>query len=235
MTDVAKEPSAWSQSKCSDISLEGLISRNKVAYKWKAPYRSFVLRECVFWRVHDLLTQSDLLYEAQHILGSRILLRSALESIAILVYLNQSTQEVLDKKVDFHTFSETTTRLLLGSKDGSTKHAAINILSVLEKFEKKYTGISHVYATLSESAHPNWEGMCFGYSKVDHEKHESHFSNRWVELWASSHDPLAIALARLFESEYNTVWPSLMEQLEVWIEKNDEKLEATKSRAQTGD
>ena len=228
MSDIAKVLAAWAESKCSEISIKNLLARNKVAYKWKAPYRSLVVRECVFWRIHDLLTQADILYEARHILGSRILLRSALESIAVLVYLNQSIQKVLDQQIDFHDFAETTSQLLLVSKDGSTKHAAINIVTVLKQCEKQYAGISHLYATLSESAHPNWEGLCFGYSKVDHKNYESHFSNRWEELWSSSHDPIALALTRILESEYFILWPSLIEQLEAWVESNDEMLEATK-------
>lgn len=80
------------------------LSRNPTAYKWKCSFRVWMLREAVFWRLHDLMTQSYALYKQRHILGARILLRSGFESLATLIYLNQIMQQVLDNKLDFHAF-----------------------------------------------------------------------------------------------------------------------------------
>ena len=117
--DVIQE---WQSSLCPKIELGGLYSRNPTAHKWKAPYRSMVLRELVFWRLSDLLLQTVVLAENNHHLGARILLRSAFETLGILIYLNQKTDAVLADREDFNAFNETTTRLMLGSKDGSTNH-----------------------------------------------------------------------------------------------------------------
>ncbi|MFZ3032735.1 MAG: hypothetical protein WA138_01795, partial [Parvibaculum sp.] len=87
-------------SRMASIPISGLISRNPVAYKWKAPFRSWVLRETVFWRLHDLLVQSYLLHQHRHGLGARILLRSGFETLAVLIYLNQLMQQVLDEKLN---------------------------------------------------------------------------------------------------------------------------------------
>jgi hypothetical protein len=81
-----------------------------------------MLREAVFWRVHDLKTQSYALHQQGHGLGARILLRSGFESLAILIYLIQLMQQVHDGELNFHAFSERTSVLLLGSRDGSTEH-----------------------------------------------------------------------------------------------------------------
>lgn len=43
--------------------------------------------------------------------------------------------------------------------------------------EEKYEGLMQLYTALSECAHPNYEGICFGYSDVNPERHETHFSN----------------------------------------------------------
>ena len=162
-------------------------------------------------------------------MGSRILIRSAIESIATLIYLNQLTEKVLAGTLNFHKFSNKTSRLLLGSKDKSTKHNAVHIIDVLEQCEKKYPGITEVYSTLSESAHPNFEGVCFGYSRVDYEKNETNFSNFWASMWADRHHSLMKLCVMTFESQYTDEWTSQIDKLEAWVTANDAMLEATKN------
>lgn len=230
MGDIAATLDRWKESLSPQVSLAALFSRNPIAHKWKATLRSVTLRECVFWRVHDLLTQAHLLHREKHTLGSRILIRSALESAATLIHLNQLTVQVLDGILDFHDFDLRTRNLLLGSRNGSTKHTSINIVTVLSHCERRYKGVSGIYATLSECAHPSYEGICIGYSQVDLERFETNFSNRWSELWADRHDRLVELVAAVFEKEYNDVWPDLFNKLEAWIEAHDAELEATKSK-----
>ena len=228
MSEIEQILRRWTESLCAFVSVGGQLARNPTAHKWKATYRSLVLRETVFWRTHDLLTQAHLLYKAKHILGSRILIRGALESVAILIHLNQLTAQVIDGTLNFHAFDERTRKLMLGSRDGSTKHAPINIVTVLKHCEKKYEGLSSIYATLSECAHPNFEGVCIGYSEIDYERHETHFSNKWEDMWADRHVSLVKLVCLVFETEYNDVWAPQLEELETWLSKNDAELEATK-------
>lgn len=218
----------WQKSLCQRVEVGGLFARSPVAHKWKAPFRSLVLRETVFWRAHDLLTQSYEMHLAGQALGARILLRSAFETVATLIYLNQAIAAVVDGTQEFHSFSRKTSRLLLGSRDKSTKHEAINIVSVLGKCDKTYPGIVGLYAALSESAHPNFEGMCFGYSRIDHDNHVSEFSNNMSAMYE---DKLVSAMELcifIFEYEYNTEWTRQFAQLETWIVENDAMLESTK-------
>jgi hypothetical protein len=228
MPTITETLAHWQNSLCPRVEVGGLFARNPVAHKWKAPFRSLVLRETVFWRIQDLLTQTYELHLARRTLGARILLRSAFETLATLIYLNQATAAVMAGTQDFHDFSRRSSRLLLGSRDKSTEHEAINIVSVLEKCEKRYPGIMGLYALLSESAHPNFEGLCFGYSRVDHDNHVSEFSNNMSAMYE---DKLVSAMELcmfVFEHEYNTEWPRQFGQLEKWIVENDARLEATK-------
>jgi hypothetical protein len=226
--DIDSALEAWKDSLFPSIPLGGLYARNKVAHKWKATYRSFVLREAICWRLQDLMSQSWLLHQQGHGLGARILLRSALETLAMLIYLNQLMQGVLNRKLDFHVFSDKTTALLTGSRNDDAGPQAVNILTVLEKCDRRYPGIKSMYHDLSESAHPNWEGLCSGYSTVDHDQHETIFSNRWMELHGNRHPDLLVLCIQTFYDEYNDVWDSLFTRLENWIEENDDELEATK-------
>ncbi len=188
-----------------------------------------MLREAVFWRLHDLMTQSYALHQQGHGLGPRILLRSGFETLAILIYLNQLMRQVLDDQLNFHSFGRRTSVLLLGSRDGSTNHQSLNIVTILQKCDKRYPGIEKLYAILSESAHPNYEGTVAGYSKIDHDEYETHFSNRWMELYGHHHLESMELCMSTFHHEYDDVWPPLMEKLEGWIEANDAELEATKN------
>ena len=220
----------WRKSLCPQIELAGLISRNSTAHKWKATYRSLVLRELVFWRFTDLLAQAAHLIRDKHILGARILVRSAIETLAILIYLNQKTDAVLDGKASFFDFADMTSRLMLGSRNRTTRVESINILSVLEKCDKQYPGIVRVYAEFSESAHPNYDGVCAGYSMIDEKEYRTDFKNRWTEKSGESELELLEICARTFEEEYNEVWPRDFEKLERWLVENDSTLEQQKDR-----
>ncbi|MBX9682846.1 MAG: hypothetical protein K2X41_03565 [Hyphomicrobium sp.] len=170
MNTVEQNLVNWKQSLLSSIPVGGLLSRNAVAYKWKATFRVWMLRESVFWRLHDLLTQSYALHQQGHGLGARVLLRSGFETLATLIYLNEHMQQVRDGELNFHVFDEKTTRLLLGSKNNEDGPRSLNIVTVLTKCDKRYPGLMNLYANLSESAHPSYEGLCMGYSKIDHDE-----------------------------------------------------------------
>ena len=231
MRPVDESLAAWKQAQCRRVDLGGLFARNSTAHKWKAPFRSLSLREAVSWRTQDLLEQSVALYDSGHLLGARILLRSAFETVAILVYLNQLTRKVLAGDLNFHDFSDKTTVLLLGSRDESTPHRSLNIVTILERCEARYPGMVSMYAMLSETAHPNYEGMAVGYSEVDHDSHVVQYLNRWKSLYGERHLNAIGLCATVFHREYHEEWVDAFEELEKWIEANDAQLEATKRRA----
>lgn len=228
MNAIEQNLANWKASLLPSIPVAGLLSRNPIAYKWKAPFRSWMLREAVFWRLHDLMTQSYALHQLGHTLGARILLRSGFESLATLIYLNQITQHVLDGKLSFHVFGAKTSKLLLGSRNDTTGPKSINIVTVLEKCDRRYPGLMNLYADLSESSHPSYEGLCKGYSKIDHSEYETIFSNRWEELYGDRHLGSMELCMKTFNREYDDIWTDLIKKLESWIEDNDVELEATK-------
>jgi hypothetical protein len=199
----------WKQSLLPNIPLAGIMSRNP---KYKSILRVWMLREAVFWRLHDLMTQSYALHERGHGLGARILLRSGFETLAMLIYLNQLIQQVLEGRLDFCSFGKKTSQLLLGSRNNQTTLESINIITVLDKCDKRYPGLKRVYENLSESAHPNYEGLCMGYSKIDPKKRETFFSNRWMEIYGNNHLNLMELCIHTFEYEYDEVCPDLIEK-----------------------
>lgn len=150
---------AMRNSLCREIDVGGLLSRNEIAHKWKAPWRALLLRESVAWRLIDLLDQSVHLQAEEMHLGARILVRSAFETLAVLVHVNLSMRGVVSGQVDFHHFSEHVTRLLLGSRNNSTPVENVHISKILGKANQRYRGLLSWYEDLSETAHPNYGGM----------------------------------------------------------------------------
>ena len=225
MDQIDETLEKWRKSLCKSVDVGGLISRNPIAHKWKAPFRSLSLREASSWRLQDLLYQSKLLSNSNQLLGARILLRSAFETLAVLIHLNQLMRKVVSGEMDFHTFSDKTTLLLLGSRDKSTPYKSQSIVAILQKCDRKYPGLFEIYESLCESVHPNYEGLSSVYSKIDHENHVTHYSNRWADLFSESQNHGVALCIKTFFHEYNEEWVEAMANLENWIVENDDKLE----------
>lgn len=229
MDAIEQNLAEWRASLMPSIPIAGLLSRNASAYKCKATFRCWVLREAAFWRITDLLTQSYALHRQEYGLGARILLRSGYETLAVLIYLNQLVGQVLEGKLNFHLFAQKTTVLLLGSRDDSTRHKSLNIATILGKCDKRYPGLEKLYGALSESAHPNYQGMAEGYSVVNQQEYETCFTNRWMDLHGDCHLNSLELCMYTFHHEYNDVWADRMEKLENWIVTHDASLEASKN------
>ena len=216
---------------CQEVDANAVRASNPVAHKWKAPWRCLILREAVAWRLHDLLSQSHKLACGNDLLGARILLRSGFETLAMLVYANRSMRNVVAGNVDFHAFSQRTSQLLLGSRDRTTSHESVGVLSMLQSADKRYPGMMNWYEALSETAHPNFEGMLHAYADTDENNKVTRFENRWSSLYGASHTDALKASLIVFEGEYNEEWPAAFTALEQWIERHDAVLEATRPNA----
>lgn len=227
MDAINQKLADWRDAHVASIPIRGLLVRAPDVYKWKAPFRCWVLREAAFWRVTDLLTQSVALHQQGHGLGACILLRSGFETVATLIYLNLKMQAVVEGNMNFDAFSLVTSQLVAGRKNERAGPIAINVITMLDHGERRYPGLRRIYDSLSESAHPNFDGLVWGYSKVDYDEHETNFSNRWMALYGEGHLN-AIDLCMLtFHHEYNDVWADQIEKLETWIAENDSTLGAT--------
>jgi hypothetical protein len=229
MSDLAIGLNSLKDSLCQQIDRGELFVRNPVAHKWKAPWRALVLRESVAWRLHDLLEQSLLLSRQEHLLGARILLRSAFETLAVLIYLNRSVRAVIAGTLDFQEFSEKTSKIILGSRNKTTNYEQVSILTVLQSADKRYPGLYKSYEALSESAHPNCDGMLLGYSTSDRNNHVTRFENKWLERYGPSHEDGIMVCLSIFADEYDNESVNALEALEKWLEVNDPQLKVTKS------
>jgi len=229
MKEIEAIVEKWMSERLDKIEVGELYSRNPIVHRWKAPFRTLVIRELVFWRHIDLLNQVVFMIKNDHILGARILLRSAFETIGILIYLNQRMNSLSEGLISYDEFESMTKRLLLGTKRSESKFEAINILTILEKCDKTYPGIFEVYKDLSETSHPNFEGMSIGYSELDEDNFVTHLKSRWKELFSGDLENLIMICISTFDREYNHVWPAQFSAVELWFEKNDDELRKRKT------
>lgn len=210
------------------VDAEEFYTQNFEIRKYKALFRAILLREAAAWRFHDLLEQIVFLLKSNHISGSQILMRSAYETMAILVYLNGIMKTAIASVNEFKEFSKKTTQLLLGSKDEMTLFEAINVLTMMKKMNKKYHGSQDRYNHLSETSHPNCEAMLLGYSSSNDDGIISNFENRWNVIYGKYFPAEVMVCLEIFLAEYNEEWIDAYEKLELWMIKNIDVLNQEK-------
>lgn len=225
MIDIENTLIGYQTTLCKKLEIAGLYSRSKTAHKWKLTFRLISLREGLSWRIVDILSQAFKLDNEKMIIGARILVRSALESICLLIYMNKKMQSVIENKISFSDFDEITLRLLLGTRNNKIGPVAINVLSLIDESDKKYAGLKLLYTDLCETAHPNYDGICAGYIKNDFKKYATEFGIFWDERFGDQHQEAIRICITIFEDEYNNEWIKRFEELENWLIANDAKLE----------
>ena len=159
-------------------------------------------------------------------------MRSALETWALLFYLNHKIDRTVFGKLSFLEFEETSKRLLMGSKDKSTPLEAFNVLTALKEADKKYSGLEQMYAEFSEAAHPNYAGVIAAYSSVDTVAFETHFHACVADKLTAILPPAAAYVFEVFDLEYNDT-ARLLQALEDWLEANDAELERLRSERES--
>lgn len=228
--DIEKTLQKFQSSKAQRVDVGGLLARSSIAHKWKLTYRLIVVREGICWRLMDLLEQAYKIGRQGMFVGARILTRSALETLCFLIYMNRKMQQVVENKLSFDDFQELTTRFLLGAKNNDEMPIPVNVMNFVQESEKKYRGIEKIYNDLSETAHPNYDGICQGYTKLNREEFETEFGVFWQERFGNQHEAAIEICLEVFEEEYNVVWTKWYEKLEEWLVENDAKLERQRSK-----
>jgi hypothetical protein len=215
----------WEGSFVTSIAVTDLLGRSPVAHKWKAPYRSLVIREALLRRMVDLGKQIALLSDHNGILGARIMLRCAIETTGMLVYLNQRTAAVVETEMSWPDFDGLTMQLLMGSRNGGTAFDAVNVLTMVDKANRDYGALKSMHERLSESVHPNYDGVTYGYTRGKQSDFETEFGNHWAANFGAEQGPATAYVFEVFGDAYNKQWISTMERLEAWLEANTARLE----------
>jgi hypothetical protein len=112
-------------------------------------------------------------FNAHRLVNAVVLLRAQIETVAACYAIVERGEDVLGKG-DLHTFHKRVLQAVYGTKplrEGEPFPAAVNVMKVLDKFEKVFPGTKRHYASLSEMAHPNMEGITV-FGRLDRDKWE---------------------------------------------------------------
>lgn len=188
------------------VSLPQSLSPADISCTAKIPYNAIVYRESLIFRIEELARSAVLSYERNDDCAAIILTRAMLESVAANWYLMELIERNQERsESDLH---DKILRLLLGHKNKqSGMPEAINVMTFLDKVDKRIEGIKSRYENLCEYSHPNWHGTSLLYVKNDYEKLMTTFGKVPEDL-SSTHILLLSCLngaLMLFEHSYNKI------------------------------
>lgn len=166
------------------------------------------------------------LIDSGNMLASRIILRSACETAALLAHLNKKTCDLIDGKITIDDFDTLTKVLLLGGKNDGDYVAPVNVMTAITHFAKESKEILNIYNRLSEDAHPNACGMIYAYSESNPADLETTFTPKISSSAVTREHTVASAslIFYCYEGQYNLFWPQRFEALEQWLRDNDAEL-----------
>ena len=207
-------------------NLPSLVDAVALGVRSKAPFQLLCTREALIWRTEELARTACDALERDDLAAAALLSRATVESAALAWRL----MEVLDDrhKLSREDLNDILVKMLVGSRLWSDMPQALQILSCIDRMNKKVPGVRKSYDILSEMAHPNWHGVFGMYAKTDEPKFTAHFG-RGLRQNDSTKGQIVNALLgalRLFEFAYNRIadlMPDFLGQLEsIWPEGTPE-------------
>lgn len=132
----------------------------------KTAFKVRVAREVLLHRVSDLCDAACDLHDKKSTIPAFVLTRAALETMAVLYYVRRSVHAAIQIG-SVEALDAAAMKQLFGSKDGSTPHDAVNILTAVGHVEKQYPGVEDLFKGLCEFAHPNLAGVLLAYQRLE--------------------------------------------------------------------
>lgn len=147
--------------------LKTQISPREVTLLSKIPYKILSIREIFLHRTYDFAASSRLLFDNMRIVPAILLVRSIMETNAIIYRINDLSGNAIKSK-DPNDLDNEAMVVLCGTRDPEElEYKSKNILSYIEKIQKSYPDYKYIYDTLSEFVHPNHDGCLGAYGQVD--------------------------------------------------------------------
>jgi len=144
------------------------INHFEYSDKAKIPYKVHLLIESMNCRMIDFCESIDMLILNNHIVPAVSLIRSLFEMTAIINRISSGIDKTIIQEKLIANFDDLMMKLCFGTRYES-KYTATNILSQIEKLDKKYDGVLKFYNDLCEFVHPNSDGVIGSYSELKEE------------------------------------------------------------------
>jgi hypothetical protein len=199
-------------------SLPDKIEIAALGVRSKAPFQLLSVREALIWRTEELGRGACDALEKEDFTVAALLIRSVAESAAMTWYL----LEILENRKRYTPaeLNDILMRMFAGSKNGWADDGpiAINVLTFVQRLDKKVPGFEAAYNSLSEYAHPNWRGVSGLYSKIDRENFTVHYG-RGLRADLAGNEMVNALIGGLltFQAGYNKIadaMPAFLAELE---------------------
>ncbi len=186
-------------------SLPQSVDAAALGVRSKVPFQLLCTREALIWRTEELSRTACDALERDDLAAAALLARATVESAAIAWRL----MELLDDRQKFspRELSVNLVRMLVGSRLWPDAPQAPQILSCIDRMDKKVPGVRKSYDILSEIAHPNWRGVFGMYAKTDEATFTVQFgrSLRSTEGTKGAIVNALLGALDLFEFAYNRI------------------------------
>lgn len=142
------------------------IQRSALTLKSNVPFKALSLRELLIHRVSDITVSAIDLIEQGKLIPGAILVRSVVETVALLFTLHERLDRFLEDKY-IEELDNYLMIYLFGSRNNTGPREAINAITFVDRVEKTVPGFKSSYKSLCEFAHPNWAGTFGAYGQPD--------------------------------------------------------------------
>ena len=169
------------------------------------PYKLQVIKASQLYRNHELASSILMAFNSQNYTAAAILVRSFLESSALLFYIGKKINRTIESNstgdIDSILMSA-----LMGYSDGKkekSKAKPIQVLTAVDHAEKRVPGYRREYDHLSNYTHPNWFGSHNMYAKIKDGEYITEFDaslNNSKSSWNLVYPPLFLSLVLLIHS-----------------------------------
>lgn len=158
-------------------SLPAQVDAASLSLTSKLPLKALAYREACLWRCEELARSAVNSFREGSTVSGIILTRAFTETAAGVWYLLELINRQLDNAVE-SDLDERLMRLLMGHKGEEGMPESVNVMTFIDRMNRRIPGLRRAYDRMSEYAHPNWPGTGSAYSEIDRESMITHFGRR---------------------------------------------------------
>jgi hypothetical protein len=208
-------------------SLPNTVDAAALHTRAKIPFKVLSVREGYIWRIEELGRCACDSLEKGDVIAAMILARSLTETACALWYLRNLVERQVNSGVQ-PDLDDVVMRLLMGHKGQPDFPEAMNVLTFIDKADKRFSGLRDAYDHMSECAHPNFWGGVGAFGQTDYEKKVTQFarSARKSTRYQKLVETALLGSLAMTECAYNVIadmMPRFIDRCEEALNADDDR------------
>jgi hypothetical protein len=194
--------------------LPSSISAAELGVWSKAPFLLLCTREALTWRTEELARCACDALARDDVAAGILLTRAVIESTAFIWRLKEILEDRRKYSPDeLHSELE---KMMMGWKDDPDFLKSVNVLTMINHMDRQFPGVRARYDELSETAHPNWNGVFGLFAMIDRAAYNAQFG-RGLRKTTSAGREIATTALNAYLELYAQVYNWISEALLVFI------------------